>query len=100
MVSVFAVTAQGCFHILEREISYDECWIYEGPAYWSNGYPIIKRHNKNWIVSRFVYYFFTGRDYHGKEVHHKCKNRACVNPFHLEELTGKKHRWHHNRKKI
>src|SRR5688572_20372496 len=99
MISVIAITAKGCFHFLEEKINFNECWIYIGPAYWDDGYPIIHRHNKNWIASRFVWYFFTGRDYHGKEVHHTCKIRDCVNPLHLEELTATRHRKYHNRRK-
>ncbi|SRR5258705_8109051 len=98
MITVIAITSNGCFHFLEPEVNFDECWNYIGPAYWIDGYPIIHRHNKNWIASRFVWYFFTHHDCRGKEVHHKCKIRACVNPFHLEELTSRKHRYHHNRK--
>lgn len=86
-------------HFANDVINFDDCWIYSGPAYWDEGYPIINRYNKNWIASRFVWFLFTGRDYYSKEVHHKCKIRACVNPFHLEELTKLKHRRIHSRKK-
>lgn len=94
-VTVTAITAKGCFHILESVVNFDECWIYIGPAYWIKGYPIIRRRWKNWIASRFVWFLFTHRDYWGKEVHHKCKTRACVNPLHLQELSAKKHRYEH-----
>jgi hypothetical protein len=97
MLAVTAITSIGCFHILELEINFNCCWIYTGKAYWKNGYPIIRRHGKNWICSRFVWYFLTGRDYHGKEIHHKCENKACVNPIHLIELTSRKHRIYHNK---
>lgn len=96
VLKVSVLTSQGCFHFSTLSIDYDACWIYIGNAYWDEGYPIINRHGKNWIASRFVWYFFTGRDYKGKEVHHKCKTRACVNPFHLEELTALRHRKYHN----
>lgn len=80
-------------------INFDDCWIYSGPAYWDEGYPIINRHGKNYIASRYVWFLFTGRDYYSKEIHHKCKTRACVNPFHLEELTKLRHRRIHSRRK-
>lgn len=94
-MKVTKVTKYGLIHFIESVINYDECWEYIGSAYWIKNYPIIQRYNKNWIVSRFVWFIYTGRDYRGKEVHHKCKNRCCINPLHLEELTAKKHRkWH------
>lgn len=99
MLIVPCVSSHGCLHFNTNDINYDECWLYVGPAYWSKGYPIINRHNKNWIVSRFIWYILTGRDYRGKEVHHKCHTRACINPFHLEELTSKRHRRYHNGKR-
>jgi hypothetical protein len=92
------LTQHCCFHFISTEIDYDICWLYRGPAYWDDGYPIINRHGKNWVASRFVWYYLTGRDYHKREVHHKCKTRNCVNPFHLEELRIRKHRRLHNAK--
>lgn len=92
---VIKLTAKGCFHFKEIKINYDDCWIYIGNAYWDKGYPIINRLNKNWIASRFVWFILTRRDYGNKEIHHTCRTRACVNPFHLEELTARKHKtWH------
>lgn len=99
MIRVSKITQKGCIHFVSLAVNYDECWIYEGPAYWIKGYPIINRHNKNWIASRFIWYFLTGRDYRGKDVHHKCRTRACINPFHLEELPAKKHRRFHRENK-
>jgi|SRR5688572_6354119 len=99
MIQVLAITKQGCFEFDCPIINYDECWIYAGPAYWVEGYPIINRHGKNWIASRFVWYFFTHRDYRSKDVHHKCHTRACINLFHLEELSRNKHSKYHNRRR-
>ena len=73
---VKAINKHGCFFFNNRHVSYEECWFYIGPAYWIKGYPIIKRHNKNWIASRFVWYFITGRDYIGKIGRASCRERV------------------------
>lgn len=87
-------------HFKESPINYDECWFYIGPAYWIKGYPIIQRYGKNWIASRFTWFLFTGRDYRSKDVHHKCQNKSCINPTHLEEWPRNKHaRWHNKNRK-
>ncbi len=95
-MKVTKITKYGLMFFQSGPIDYSVCWEYVGPAYWIKGYPIIQRFNKNWIASRFVWFIFTGRDYYKKEVHHKCHNRACVNPEHLEELSAKRHRRYHS----
>src|SRR5512135_3565935 len=35
----------------------------------------------------FSYRYFVGPIPDGKEIHHKCRNRKCVNPNHLEVKT-------------
>lgn len=95
-MQVIDLTRTGCIHFDGSDIDYNLCWIYIGPAYWIDGYPIINRCGKNWIASRFIWYILTGRDYFSREVHHKCKRRDCINPFHLEEWTKLKHRRYHN----
>lgn len=95
---VIKITKYGCV-FFKTIIDYDVCWNYIGPSYLIKGYPVIQRLNKNWVASRFSWFCFTGRDYYGKEVHHKCKNRLCINPLHLEELTAKKHRCIHNKER-
>lgn len=94
---VIQITSKGCIHFKETIINNNECWEYIGPAYFDNDYPIIYRLYKNWIASRFVWFIFTKRDYSTREIHHKCRNKICVNPEHLEEWSKRKHRKWHNK---
>lgn len=98
-MNVIYLTKNGCIHFKESYIDYEVCWNYIGDAYWKDGYPIINRHNKNWIASRFIWYSLTGRDYRSREVHHKCENRRCINFLHLEEIGKIKHVKYHNNKR-
>lgn len=46
---------------------------------------------KNWIVHRLVYELSIGPIPDKHDVHHRCENKLCINPEHLEAVTRREH---------
>ncbi len=88
----------------------DPCCLWEGS-------PINFSHNRNGrnkrqsVRLKVPYGIFQGRTAHswsfnafvrpvlkGEEVHHRCRNKSCVRPNHLEAKTPKAHALEHSRK--
>lgn len=42
-----------------------------------------------WSVHRWAYAFFIGKLFSHLTIDHLCRNRACVNPFHLDQVTSR-----------
>ncbi len=63
----------------------DTCWNWKGDT-WS-GYGKIRIKSKNYRVHRLVYELLVGQIPTGLELDHRCRNRKCVNPEHLEPVT-------------
>lgn len=60
------------------------CWLWTG-AVSADGYGRFGDHNAHrWAYSRWV-----GHLQAGKQVDHLCRVRSCVQPLHLEQVTGK-----------
>lgn len=68
------------------------CWLWTGKWNTGNGYGKIKWLRKNRVVHRVVYGLLVCHDTSvNYDIHldHKCRNRPCCNPTHLEPVTPK-----------
>ena len=73
---------------LMRKIATDEqtgCWNYTG-AIRRNGYGSIGSVGKTFLAHRVEDEYHRGPIPEGLHLDHLCRNRACVNPYHLEPV--------------
>jgi hypothetical protein len=76
--------------VLNR-VSYPDtgCWVFEGARAWGYGRIglTIDGHKRVRQAHRVVYEALVGPVPEGLDLDHLCRNRACVNPNHLEPVT-------------
>lgn len=88
---------QTIHNLLERIVfhepsSYETgCWNIPGYTPSKNGYCGTTINGTTQSLHLHVYEHFRGLVPEGKELHHKCRNRVCCNPDHLEALTRQEH---------
>ncbi|CAE6713637.1 hypothetical protein R75461_01178 [Paraburkholderia nemoris] len=87
---------------MSRRISLDEliesrveripecgCWIWIGALFENSGYARVKRDGKDQVAHRAIYEEIAGPVEPELELDHLCRVRCCVNPSHVEPVTGR-----------
>lgn len=64
----------------------DGCWLWTGSEK-ANGYGAITVDGRGWRAHRYAYVAAFGAIAEGMELDHVCRNRRCVNPFHLRQVS-------------
>jgi hypothetical protein len=69
----------------DAEQSHRVCWLWIGAL--TEGYGFLKVKGKNIRAHRLMYEHVYGEIKEDYVIHHKCHNKRCVSPFHLEMVT-------------
>ena len=65
----------------------NDCWGWTGSINKRTGYGKKQWHGESVLAHRWVWMMLFGKIPDGKVINHKCSNRKCVNPHHLEVVT-------------
>ena len=68
-----------------RVVPWGDCWLWTG--WFSDGYPGSSFQGRNFRVHRYSYRIWRGPIPPDCELDHLCRNKACLNPAHLEAVT-------------
>jgi hypothetical protein len=65
----------------------EDCWNWLGCIHKNTGYGKKQWFGETWLAHRWVWTMLCGTIPHNMTINHKCSNRACVNPTHLEVVS-------------
>ena len=71
--------------ILSFKCRHDGCWIWTGREH--NGYGVFSTKGGSKWAHRVSYAMFVGPIEAQMHIDHTCRNRLCVNPYHLKKVT-------------
>lgn len=71
---------------LARKVQIADCWEWTGAKTKGYGSIRISNPNRHYLVHRWVWENLVGPIPDGLELDHRCRNRACCNPDHLEPV--------------
>lgn len=74
----------------------DTCWVWIGARRGGTGYGSFYSQGEGTLAHRYSYQRFVGPIPDGFVIDHKCHNRACVNPDHLQVVTHKQNMENHS----
>jgi len=69
-------------------INSNGCWVWTGRLDYY-GYGTMKVINKTKKSHRFIYEYYHGMICPDLTIDHLCRNKACSNPIHLEQVTNR-----------
>lgn len=73
---------------IEQDCGYlTPCWVWQG-AFDRKGYGSMRANGTTCRAPRVYYELYVGPIPEGLHIDHLCRNRACVNPAHLEPVTN------------
>lgn len=76
------------WRFIAQPVTVDSCWTWTGCTK-AKGYGYLKVHGVKVRAHRFAYELLVGPIPAGLVIDHLCRNRACVNPAHLEPVTSR-----------